>query len=230
MAISPARPARLVVLISGSGSNLQAIIDACGTPALPDAQVVRVVSDKKDAYGLKRAEAAGIPARYHGVVPYKKRHPDASADPQAQAWRRAFDADLAALVLGGDGDDGDAGPPDLVVCAGYMRILTPAFLEPVAAAAVPIINLHPALHGDLVGARCIERAWEEYEQGKRKNTGAMIHYVIVDVDMGEPIVQREIEITGCGALEELQTRIHDVEHVLIVEGAKKVLEGRKAGS
>lgn len=208
--------ARLTVLISGSGTNLQAILDACNTPALPNAKVIRVISDRKDAYGLKRAEAANVATRYHGVVKYKKQHPEDNSDPQQQQWRRAFDADLAELVL----ED----PPDLIVCAGYMKILTPAFLGPIAKANIAIINLHPALHGDLVGARCIERAWEEFEQGKRTKTGAMIHYVIVDVDMGEPIVQREVEITGCQSLEQLQSRIHDLEHVLIVEGAKTVLQ------
>ncbi|QIX00922.1 hypothetical protein AMS68_006439 [Peltaster fructicola] len=208
--------ARLTVLISGSGTNLQAIIDACNTPKLPNTCITRVISDRKDAYGLKRAEAAGIPTKYHGVIKYKQQFPDDHADPQKQQWRQAFDADLAELVL--------KDPPDLIVCAGYMKILTPSFLEPISKAGIAIINLHPALHGDLVGARCIERAWEEFQKGKRTKTGAMVHYVIVDVDMGEPIVQREVDITGCETLEQLQERIHKLEHVLIVEGAKAVLE------
>lgn len=213
------KTSKLTVLISGSGSNLQAIIDACNTPALPDTQVIRVISDQKKAYGLTRAEHAGIPRIVHEVGPYKKQYPSTERDPQKQQWRRAFDTDLAELVL--------KDSPDLIVCAGYMKILTPSFLQPVADAKIPIINLHPSLHGDLVGAGCIERAWEEFQQGKRTKTGAMIHYVIVEVDLGEPIVQREVDMQGCQTLNEVQARIHDVEHVLIVEGVKAVLDKRR---
>ncbi|KAK4546021.1 hypothetical protein LTR36_002158 [Oleoguttula mirabilis] len=205
-------PARITVLISGSGSNLQALINACNTAALPDAQIVRVISDRKDAYGLKRADVAHIATTYHGILPYKKRHPDNSENPQWQEARRAYDAELAQLVL--------ADKPDIVVCAGFMRILSTAFLDPVKGSKTPIINLHPSLHGDLIGAGCIKRAWDEYEAGTRKNTGIMIHYVIAEVDMGEPIVQEEISIEGCQSLEDLEKRIHKHEHGLIVKGTK----------
>ncbi|KAK4499923.1 hypothetical protein PRZ48_008109 [Zasmidium cellare] len=209
-------PARVLVLISGSGSNLQALIDASNTPALPDVEFVKVISDRKDAYGLKRAEAAKIPTTYHGILPYKKKFPDDTEKPQFSEARKAYDADLAKLVL--------AEKPDIVVCAGFMRIVTPSFLEPLHEQKIPIINLHPSLHGDLVGAHCIERAWEEFKQGKRTKTGIMIHYVIAEVDMGEPIVQQEVSIEGCETLEQLQTRIHEAEHKLIVEGTKRVVE------
>ena len=211
----PERPAKIVVLISGGGTNLQAIIDACNTPKLPNANVVRVVSDRKNAYGLLRAEKAGIATTYHGILPYKKKHPDDSPEPKFQEARQAFDADLAKLVL--------AESPDVVVCAGFMRILTLSFLKPVKEANIPVINLHPAMHGDIVGARCIEDAWEEFEQGKRKRTGIMIHYVIAELDMGAPIVQKEIDIVGCDTLKDLQDRIHAEEHPLIVEGTRRVL-------
>lgn len=208
--------ARITVLISGSGSNLQAIIDSCNTNALPDAKIVRVISDRKDAYGLKRAEAASIPTTYHGILPYKKKYPDRSDKPAFDEARKAYDADLSNIVL--------ADRPTIVVCAGFMRILTTSFLDPVKHAGVPIINLHPSLHGDLVGAGAIKRAWEEFQAGKRVKTGVMIHYVIAEVDMGEPIVQQEVDIEGCGSLEELETRIHETEHGLIVEGTRRVLE------
>lgn len=214
----PSSPARITVLISGSGSNLQALIDASTTPSLPNTQIIRVISDRKDAYGLQRARAASIPTSHHGILPYKKLHPDRSTTqtPEFHAARQAYDADLAALVL--------ADSPALVVCAGFMRILTPSFLDPLARAKVPIINLHPSLHGDLVGAGCIERAWEEFRKGERRKTGIMIHYVIAEVDLGEPIVQREVEMEGCGTVEELQKRIHEEEHLLIVEGCRVAIE------
>jgi phosphoribosylglycinamide formyltransferase len=211
-------PARITVLISGSGSNLQALIDNCNTDALPNACFVRVISDRKTAYGLERAEANNIPTTYHGILPYKAKYPDDSK--KWEAARKAYDADLADIVLNDK--------PDIVVCAGFMRILTMSFLGPLQNAKVPIINLHPSLHGDLVGANCIKRAWEEFQEGKRVKTGVMVHYVIAEVDMGEPIVQQEVTIEGCGTLEELEGRMHGVEHGLIVEGTRRVVEkGRK---
>nr|OQO24545.1 hypothetical protein B0A51_06794 [Rachicladosporium sp. CCFEE 5018] len=212
---------RITVLISGSGTNLQALIDACASAAIPNSTIVRVISDRKDAYGLQRAQGVNIPTNHHGVLRYKKVHPDASATPTFTEARNAYDADLAALVL--------ADKPDLIVCAGFMRILTPSFLDPVSAAKVPIINLHPSLHGDLVGAGCIEDAWKEFEQGKREKTGVMIHFVIREVDLGEPVVQREVDMKGCKDIGQLKDRIHEVEHKLIVEGARKVLENGAAG-
>ena len=211
--------AKITVLISGSGSNLQAIIDSCNTDALPNAKVVKVISDRKDAYGLKRAEAANIPTAYHGVLPYKKKYPDKSESPKFEEARKAYDADLAKIVL----ED----KPNIVVCAGFMRILTTSVLNPLKDANIPIVNLHPSLHGDLVGAGCIEKAWEEFQAGKRTKTGVMIHYVIAEVDMGEPIVQQEVHMEGCRSLQELEGRIHATEHGLIVEGTRRVLEKGK---
>src|ERR1700734_290290 len=76
-------PSRLLVLISGNGSNLQALIDACNTPALPHTSIIRVISNRKDAYGLQRAQKADIPTTYHNLVKYKKRHPTTDAGVQA---------------------------------------------------------------------------------------------------------------------------------------------------
>ncbi|KAF2766018.1 phosphoribosylglycinamide formyltransferase [Teratosphaeria nubilosa] len=215
-------PKRITVLISGSGTNLQAIIDASNTERLPNVKIVRVISDRAKAYGLVRAENAGIPTSTHGILPYKKKFPDDSNDPQHQEARRAYDADLAKMVL----ED----HPDIIVCAGFMRILTTAFLNPIGRENVPIINLHPGKPGDLVGAHCIERAWCEFEEGKRKETGIMIHYVIEEVDMGEPIVDETISIGGCKTSGELEERIHSHEHGLIVKGTKVAIDALKAKS
>ncbi|WPH03588.1 formyl transferase [Acrodontium crateriforme] len=222
MATSSPQQASITVLISGSGSNLQALLDAANTPTLPNAKIIRVISDRKDAYGLKRAQAAHIPTTHHGILPYKKQHPDSGQDgkpPTFEAARRAYDKDLAELVL--------ADHPSIVVCAGFMRILTPSFLDPLAAASTPVINLHPSLHGDLVGADCIGRAWREFEEGKREKTGIMVHYVIAEVDMGEPIVQQEVDIRGCATLADLEARMHETEHPLVVKGTKAVLEKKR---
>ncbi|KAK5112933.1 hypothetical protein LTR62_003755 [Meristemomyces frigidus] len=210
------QPARITVLISGSGSNLGALISACNTPALPRARITHVISDRKDAYGLTRAADASIKTTYHGIVPYKKKYPDHAGKSDFHDARRAYDADLANLVI--------AGTPDIVVCAGFMRILTPSFLDPVKAQAIPIINLHPSKPGDLIGAGCIQRAWDEFEANKRTETGIMIHYVVEEVDMGEPIVHETISIQGCTSLSDLETRIHEREHSLIVKGTNSALQ------
>ncbi|KAK3072665.1 Bifunctional purine biosynthetic protein ADE5,7 [Teratosphaeriaceae sp. CCFEE 6253] len=214
--IGSSPPIRITVLISGGGSNLQVLIDACNTEALPNANIIRVISDRKNAYGLERAKAAKIPTTHLGILKYKEKYPDSSAEPRFDDARKAYDTDLAKIVL----DD----EPDIVVCAGFMRILTTSFLNPIKGAKTPTINLHPSAPGDLVGAGCIKRAWEEFEAGKRTRTGIMIHYVIEEVDMGEPIVSENIEITGCKVLGDLETRIHEREHALIVKGAKGAIK------
>lgn len=217
---SEGKQARITVLISGKGSNLQALIDACGTDALPNAHIVKVISDRKDAYGLKRAETAGIPTEYLGILPFKKKYPDDNENPQFQEARRAYDAKLQELVL--------ADEPDIVVGAGFMRILTTSFLDPVKSSKIPIINLHPSMPGDLIGANCIQRAWDEYQAGKRTKTGIMIHYVIAEVDKGEPIVWEGVSIEGCKHMQDLEERIHEREHPLMVEGTRKAIEATRA--
>jgi phosphoribosylglycinamide formyltransferase len=121
---------RITVLISGTGTNLQALIDAQAT-TLSGATIVRVISNRKNVMGLQRAENAGIPTAYHNLVQYKKRHPKE----EEQLAREEYDEDLAKLIL--------ADEPDLVVCAGFMHILSPRFLDPLAAKNVDVINLHP---------------------------------------------------------------------------------------
>lgn len=140
------RKARIIVLISGSGNhaddlhrtfpilmnegtNLQAIIDACQNKYIP-AEVMRVISNRKDAYGLARAQKASppIPTLVHSLYGYKKRYPD-----NFPLARELYDDKLASLVL--------KDKPDLVVCAGFMHVLTPKFLNPIAEADIPVINL-----------------------------------------------------------------------------------------
>jgi phosphoribosylglycinamide formyltransferase len=125
---------KATILISGNGSNLQALIDAT-TNLLPNLKIVRVISNKKDAKGLERAAAASIPTTYHNLISgkyYKLREPDAAV---RQKGREKYDEDLAKIVL--------ADSPDMVICAGWMHILAPTFLDPLAAEELPIINLHP---------------------------------------------------------------------------------------
>lgn len=103
-----AQPTKLTVLISGNGSNLQALIDACASGFIPNTKIVRVISNKKDAFGLKRAEGAGIPTTIHNLVTGKYIAKGEKDQEKRAAGRRKYDADLARVVL--------RDRPDLVVC------------------------------------------------------------------------------------------------------------------
>ena len=205
---------KATVLISGEGSNLQALIDATSS-TLPYLNIVRVISNKKTANGLNRAQSAAIPTAYHNLVAGKYHAPGENDPAVKQAAREKYDADLAAIVL--------ADEPDIVICAGWMHVLAPSFLDPLAAKKVPVINLHPALPGKYDGIDAIKRAYDDYHKGKLENdrTGIMIHYVISEVDRGEPIVVREIPCKTPETLEELKARMHAAEHQLILEGIRR---------
>ncbi|KKY29034.1 putative phosphoribosylglycinamide formyltransferase [Phaeomoniella chlamydospora] len=205
---------KILVLISGNGSNLQALIDAADTPKLPSTQIIRVISNRKDAYGRTRAKNAGIPDSYHNLVAYKKQQP---ATPEGIATAREnYDQDLAKMII----DD----QPDLVVCAGWMHILSSTFVDMLAGAGIGIINLHPAKPKEFNGAHAIERAYEAFQKGLIEETGIMMHYVISEVDMGEPILVKSIQISNDESLEQLEQRIHESEWGLIVEGTRIALE------
>lgn len=161
---------RITVLISGSGTNLQALLDAIAAGTVHNAHVVRVISNRKAAFGLTRAQNAKIPTTYHNLVPFKKKFPENEVDKA----RTAYDAELAKLIL--------VDQPDLVACLGFMHILTPAFLDPIAAANIAVINLHPALPGQFDGIDAIERAHQAWLDGKIDGTGVLLHRVIAKVD------------------------------------------------
>jgi phosphoribosylglycinamide formyltransferase len=216
----------MTVLISGSGTNLQALIDACGQSSssssrsaprrlLPNAQISHVISNRKEAKGLLRAQEAGIFTTYHNLVQYKKRFPDTEAG--VSAARAQYDADLAQKILT------HVPCPDLVVCAGWMHILSPGFVKALESASVPIINLHPALPGQFDGADAIGRAYEAFQKGEISKTGVTIHYVIDQVDRGAPILVKDVEIQPGESQDELEERIHKTEWKLIVEATGKVL-------
>ncbi|KAF1984515.1 phosphoribosylglycinamide formyltransferase [Aulographum hederae CBS 113979] len=213
---------KLTVLISGSGTNLQALIDACNNSTLPSTTIVRVISDRKAAYGLQRASNAGIPTHYHNYPSYKKQHPPSENRDESKA-REEYDADLASLIL--------ADSPDLVVCAGWMRVLSSRYMQAMEAAGVRSINLHPALPGEYPGKDAIQRAHADWQagtgvSGEKKRTGVMIHYVILEVDEGAWIVQKEIPFVE-GEDEDVarfEDKVHAVEHKAIVEGTGKAIE------
>ncbi|MEZ4767657.1 MAG: phosphoribosylglycinamide formyltransferase [Caldilineales bacterium] len=193
---------RLVVMISGSGTNLQALIDACENGEL-DARIVAVFSNRADAYGLARAERAGIPAVTFPLAPYRT----------AGRPRSDYDQDLARLVA--------AFEPDLIALAGWMLILSPLFLSSFTG---QVINLHPALPGQFPGTHAIERAFEAFQQGKIDHTGVMVHWVIPEVDAGEVIASAAVAIKAGDTLEDLERQIHAIEHRLIVDSTRLALQ------
>lgn len=114
--------------------------------------------------------------------------------------------------------------PDLVVCAGWMLILSPTVLTPLEKTGITIINLHPALPGAFDGTHAIERAWKAGQSGDITTGGVMIHKVIAEVDRGAPVLVKEIDLRKDESLDDYETRIHDLEHVAIVEGTNIVLK------
>jgi len=188
---------RLVVLISGNGSNLQAILDACASGEL-HASVLTVISNKPDAYGLTRARNAGVEA-----VHFPKRENES---------RRDYDTRLANYIT--------TKLPHYVVLAGWMRILSSSFLS-----SFPnrVINLHPALPGTFPGAHAIERAFEAHQRGEIDHTGVMVHLVPDEgVDNGPVLATEIVPIQSDDTLESLEGHVHAVEHHLLVAVLKKL--------
>lgn len=193
---------RLVVLLSGNGSNLQAILEACAGNLLP-ANVVAVFSNKPEAYGLERARRAGVPA-----IAF----PPLEGEP-----RRAYDSRLAAFV--------STCLPDYIVLAGWMRLLSSDFLS-----AFPnrVINLHPALPGTFPGTHAIERAYAAWQDGQTDRSGVMVHLVPDEgMDDGPVLASEEIPFQPGETLEEFEARVHLVEHRLLVETLRNVLSTLK---
>jgi formyltetrahydrofolate-dependent phosphoribosylglycinamide formyltransferase len=192
----------VAVLISGSGSNLQALIDAANLGVLK-AEIVLVVSNRKAAFGLTRAKNAGIETLYFPLKPYR----------DTGRAREEYDADLASSIA--------AFKPDLLICAGWMHIDSGALIERFPGR---IINLHPALPGEFPGAHGIEDAFKAWQRGEISRSGCMVHHVIKDLDAGEPIATREVPFEPSETLETYSNKIHKAEHELIVESTKITLE------
>ncbi|KAM7214430.1 phosphoribosylglycinamide formyltransferase [Rhypophila decipiens] len=210
---------RIVVFASGNGSNFQALIDAIAKDQIPNSKIIRLIVNRGKAYATQRAENAGIPWEYFNLIS-NGFQAKGEKDPQKiQESRDKYDAALADKLLNGDYR------PDLVVLAGWMYVFGKPFLDPLEEAGIKIINLHPALPGKYDGAGAIERAYEDFKAGKLENnkTGIMVHYVIAQVDRGEPILTREIEVCEGEDLHQLEEKIHSHEHQLLVEATTKVV-------
>jgi phosphoribosylglycinamide formyltransferase-1 len=209
VAVPESRPARLVVLVSGSGTNLQALLDAVAAegPAGYGAEIVAVGADRPGIAGLERAERAGVPGYVCRVADHPTR-----AD-----WDAALTEATAAFE------------PDLVVSAGFMKILGPRFL---ARFGGRIVNTHPALLPSFPGAHGVRDA---LAYGV-KVTGCTVHFVDEGVDTGPIIAQGVVEVRDADAADggaALHERIKDVERRLLVEVVGRLardgyrIDGRK---
>lgn len=190
------RKHRVAVLISGRGSNLQALIDACKHPAYP-AEIAVVISNTPDAQGLARAADAGIPAMIVDHTYFKGDKP-------------AFENALAAIC-----EQHDA---DLVALAGFMRVLGRDFLRRFKD---KVINIHPSLLPAHKGLRVHESVLASGDV----ISGCSVHVVNEGVDEGAVIAQREVPVKGDDTPETLAARVLAEEHVLYPEVIKKIAEG-----
>ena len=189
---------RIAVLASGRGSNLQALIDAIAAGRL-DARLVGVFSDRADAVALQRAADAGIPAL--------------ALAPRAFASRAAFDEQLFSRI--------DAVHPDLIVCAGYMRLIGDREVERHLGR---MLNIHPSLLPAFKGLRTHAQALE----ARVAEHGASVHFVTPDLDGGPVIAQARVPVEAGDDPDTLARRVLAREHPLLVETVRLFAAGRVA--
>lgn len=194
--ISPASPLPIVILISGYGSNLQAIIDAAHNGELP-VEIRGAISNRPNAYGLLRAREAGIPTRIINNAAYTN--------------RASFDHALHAAI--------DSFQPALVVLAGFMRILGPDLINRYQGR---MMNIHPSLLPAYTGLNTHQRVLDARE----KEHGASVHFVTDELDSGPVIIQARIKVTPDDNASSLATKVQTLEHRIYPLAIKWFAEGR----
>lgn len=194
--MKPGARARLAILISGRGSNLQAFIDACAGGVL-NADICVVISNNPAAAGLERAAAAGIAT--------------CCIDHRSFASRDAFDTALAAEV--------SRRQADLVILAGFMRILTPAFITPFRGR---LLNVHPSLLPRYPGLHTHQRALDAGDP----EAGVTVHFVTLELDGGPPIIQARVPILPGDTAQSLAARVIAKEHLIYPLAAQWYISGR----
>lgn len=194
--MSADRKIRLVVLISGRGSNLQAILDQAASGEL-SAEVAAVISNQPGVYGLERARQAGVPAL--------------ELDHKGFADRPGFEAALMAMI--------DGYQPDLVILAGFMRVLTAGFTEHYQGR---LLNIHPSLLPKFRGLHTHERALAAGET----EHGASIHFVTAELDGGPVIAQARVPVLPGDDPDALAARVLEQEHRLYPQAIRWFAEGR----
>ena len=191
----------LAVLISGGGSNLQALIDACTAHDFP-AQIQVVISNRPDAYGLERAQQAGIPAITVDHKEYQGR----------EEFENALQEHLSQYSI------------DLICLAGFMRILTSGFISNWPE---QIINTHPALLPKFGGEGMYgHNVHEAVLAAGEAQSGASIHFVIPEVDQGEVIVQQAVDVMDGDTADTLAARVLEQEHIIYPQAVKIIAQKR----
>jgi phosphoribosylglycinamide formyltransferase-1 len=187
---------RTAILISGSGTNLQAFIDRVADGRL-DLELCIVLSNRPDAFGLERASKAGIPTEciQHGDFPN----------------RELFDRAVAAVL--------DAYEPELIILAGFMRILSPWFVKHYEGR---ILNIHPALLPKYPGLDTHQRVLDAGDEWH----GSTVHFVTAELDGGPRILQGRLRVDADETADELQHRVQAIEHRIYPEAASLVGSGR----
>ncbi len=188
---------KIVVLISGNGSNLQAVLDACEQGKIADSQVVAVFSNKETAYGLERARNAGVDALSLSANDFDN--------------RESFDAVLADKI--------DAYEPDLVILAGYMRILSSDFVRRFLG---KMVNIHPSLLPKYPGLNTHQRALDAGDS----EHGASVHFVTEELDGGPVILQAKVPVFEDDSAEDIQARVQEQEHRIYPLVAQWFTSGR----
>jgi phosphoribosylglycinamide formyltransferase-1 len=187
---------RIAVLISGTGTNLQALLDQLHSPSGP-VEIVGVASSRSEATGLRRAEAAGVESAVFPLADYDDR----------TARDRALGDWLDSLGV------------ELVVLAGFMELLTPDFIDRFRDR---IVNVHPSLLPAFPGLRAIERA---VEAGVER-TGVTVHFVDEGVDTGPIVLQEALELSYPADIAEIEERVHGVEHRLLPRAVRLIAAER----
>lgn len=191
------KPTKLAVLVSGNGSNFQAIIDAIEVGRIPDSSVACLISNKADAFALERAKKHNIKT----FILDHKTYPN----------RQAYDTALVKLL--------NQHEIDLVILAGFMRLLSPIMIDAFPNA---IINIHPALLPAFPGLDAQQQA---FDYGVRY-TGCTVHFVDKGTDTGPIIMQSVVPVLGSDTIESLTQRIHGEEHRTYVESIRLFCTGR----
>lgn len=186
----------IVVLVSGNGSNLQAFIDACGNK-IPNARIAAVISNKSDAYGLQRAIDADINVH--------------SLNAKAYDNRELYDDALATLI--------DLHKPDVIILAGFMRILSEAFVTRYQG---KMLNIHPSLLPKYTGLHTHQRAIDAGD----KEHGTSVHFVTPELDGGPVILQAKVPIFEHDNAEDVASRVQAQEHVIYPMVANWLVEER----
>ncbi len=205
-------PFRIVVLASTNGTDLQAIIDELKAGTMPNIELAAVISNKKNCYALARAKAQG----------YKTIHISQN-DPKTHLprTREQFDAQLAKSIIPMN--------PDLIVLVGYMRILTPYFIDQLNQNDIQIINIHPALIPKFSGPSFFGKSVHEAVlAAHEKETGMTIHRVTADVDAGEILLQKSIPIDPTDTPETLKHKVQTLEKQYYPEIIRQLAKAKTA--